>query len=142
MAATSRYVGDQLRVVFETGGASYDLDGDQTQFEATWNTQLADVTAAVDGGIEEKATQQEIGYTLTTFHIGSSTALWAFITPGVEGTLLYGPQGTATGDPRGGSRAIVSAKPLSVPFNEGVTRQIEFRGQGTMIHDVDNDVWA
>jgi hypothetical protein len=37
--------------------------------------------------------------------------------------------------------AYVRSKPLSVPYNEGVTRQVEFTMRGTLLGDVDSDTW-
>lgn len=139
MAVANRYVGDNVVVLFDTGGATYTLTGDQTSWSVSWTIQSADVTAGTDGGVEEKPTLQDITSSLTTFHLGTAgTAVWAAVYPGVEGTIRYGPQGTASGKPKGQFRAFVQSKPIEIPFNEGVTRQVDFRGLGTMIADPDS----
>ena len=141
MAVANRIVGSALQIVWQTGGTVVRIDGDQTTFDVTWNSQSADVTAAVDGGIEEKPTLQEISYSLNSFYDSAQGTAWLNVTPGTEGTLLYGPQGTASSNPKGGSRAFVTAKSPSVPFNDGVVQSIEFRGQGTMLFDIDQHSW-
>ena len=141
MAVANRIVGSALQIVWQTGGTVVRIDGDQTTFDVTWNSQSADVTAAVDGGIEEKPTLQEISYSLSSFYDSAQGTAWLNVTPGTEGTLLYGPQGTASSNPKGGSRAFVTAKSPSVPFNDGVVQSIEFRGQGTMLFDIDQHSW-
>jgi hypothetical protein len=142
MAVANRIVGANLQIVWQTGGTVVRLDGDQTTFDVTWGNQSADVTAAVDGGVEEKPTLQEISYSLSSFYDSSQGTAWLNVTPGTEGTLLFGPQGTASTNPKGGSRAFVSAKSPSIPFNDGVVQSVEFRGQGTMLFDIDTDTWS
>ena len=129
MAVANRYVGDDLEVQLLVAGGTHILTGDHTTFEVNWSVQSADVTAAKDGGIEEKPTLEDITASLTIFDTAlGGTAIWSNLTPGVEGTIAFGPQGTATGKPKGLFRAFVQGKPISVPFNEGVTRSVEFRG--------------
>jgi len=142
MAVANRIVGDQLQVVWQTGGTVVRIDGDQTTFDVTWNSQSADVTAAIDGGVEEKPTIQELSYSISSFYDSAQGTAWLNVTPGTQGTLLFGPQGTASGNPKGGSRAFVTAKSPSIPFNDGVVQSVEFRGQGTMIFDIDQHTWA
>ena len=137
MANTNRLTGKDLQVVFQTGGQQIRLDGDQTNFEVTWNTQFADVTASVDGGVFEIPTLQEISATLDAFWDTADVAVWTLITPQVLGTLLFGPRGTGTGKQKGGFIAHIQSKPLSVPFNDGIRRTVEFRGRGTMLFDID-----
>jgi len=142
MAVANRYVGKDLQVNFDTGGGTQILSGDQTEFSVSWTIQGADVTAATDGGVEEKPTLEDISASLTIFHTGSGgTAVWQAVRPGVEGTILFGPKGTAAGQPKASFRAYIQSKPISVPFNEGVVRAVEIRGQGTMIDKLDTDVW-
>ncbi len=143
MSATSRYTGEDLVVIFRTAaGVEYILSGDQTAFEVTHEVQAADMTAGSDVGVFEKPTLQVNGATLTMKHTAlGGTAVWGNITAGLEGTLLYAPQGTAAGKPKGGFPAYVKSKPLSVPFNEAVVRTVSFGPQGAQAFDVDINVW-
>lgn len=142
MAIANRLVGDALQIVWQTGGSVVRIDGDQTTFDVTWSSQSADLTAAVDAGVEEKPTIVELSYSLTSFYDSAQGTAWLNVVPGLEGTLLFGPQGTASGLPKGGSRAFVTSKSPSIPFNDGVVQTVEFRGQGTMIFDIDQHSWA
>lgn len=141
MAIAGRLVGDALQIVWQTGGTVVRLDGDQTTFDVTWNSQSADLTAATDAGVEEKPTIEELSYSLSSFYDSAQGTAWLNVIPGLEGTLLFGPQGTASGLPKGGSRAFVTGKSSSTPFNDGVVQTVEFRGQGTMLFDIDQHSW-
>ncbi|MBN1964051.1 MAG: hypothetical protein JW910_05360 [Anaerolineae bacterium] len=143
MTATSRYTGKNLHVVFRTSaGVEYTLHGDQTRLEVTEEVQSADMTAGSDTGVYEKPTLQVMGATLTVKHTGASgTAVWVGVDIGDEGTLIYGPAGTAAGAPKGGFPCYVRSRSLDVPYNEAVVRTATFGPQGARLYDVETDVW-
>lgn len=143
MAEDARYTGDALVVLWDATGSTYTLTGDVSSFTVGWDIQAADLTAAGDGGMEEKVTLEQGVAELTTFHLGTAgTAVWSVLTTGATGTITYGPQGTAAGLPKGQFEAYVETKPVEIPFNEGVTRIVSFRSIGTILAAPDSDTFA
>jgi hypothetical protein len=146
MSASQRYVGKNLHVQFQAGGQTYVLSGDQTALDITDEAKTADVSAGSDDFTTEKPTVRSLSATLQTVHTGASgTATFGQVTVGLEGTLIYGPQGTVAGKPKGGFLAFVSSKPMSIPFNDKVTRSVIFKSQGgewgTTVFDPDTHVF-
>lgn len=142
MSATQRLTGHQLVVIFQTGGNTYVLSGDQTSLEITMDTNEADMTAGADEYVYMKPTVRMTGATLTCKYIGThGTATWGAIPVGTEGTLVYGPEGTAAGKPKGGFPCYVKSKSKSIPYNDAIVRTATFSPQGgvygTSVFDID-----
>jgi|GEM_PF-2159791 len=131
MSATQRLTGHQLVVIFQTGGQNYVISGDQTSLEITMDTNEADMTAGADEYVYMKPTVCMTGATLTCKYIGTNgTATWGAIPVGTEGTLIYGPEGTAAGKPKGGFPCYIKSKPFSIPYNDAIVRTATFSPQG------------
>lgn len=143
MSATERITGRDLVVLFQTGGQTYTLSGDQTSLEITLDTNEADMTAGGDQFVFMKPTIRVSGATLTCKYTGGTagTAIWGAVTVQTEGTLIYGPEGTATGKPKGGFPCYVKSKSKSIPYNDAIVRTATFSGQGgvwgTSVFDID-----
>jgi hypothetical protein len=146
MSASQRYTGKNLVVLFYVGATEYVLSGDQTTLDVSHDIRSAVLTAGSDDFEYEKPTTQVLGATMTVLHAGTAgTASWGVLVVGTEGTLLYGPAGTATGAPKGGFPCFVKSKPMAIPRDEKVTRQIAFGPMGgtwgTTIFDPDTHQW-
>ena len=142
MSATQRITGKNLVVQFQTGGQTYVISGDQTSLEITMDANEADMTAGADDYVYMKPTTKLTGATLTCKYIGTAgSATWGALPVGTEGTLIYAPEGTATGKPKGGFPCYVKSKSKSIPYNDAGVRTATFSPQGgaygTSVFDLD-----
>lgn len=131
MSATQRLTGEELVVIFQTGGDEYVLSGDQTSLEVTYDFNEVDQTAGNDESVYMKPTTRRLGATMTCKYIGSSgTATWGQVPTGTAGTLVFGVEGTAVGKPKGGFPCYLKSKSIPIPYNEAVMRTATFSPQG------------
>lgn len=142
MSAETRLTGEDLVVIFQTGGNEYVLSGDQNSLEVTYDSNEVDMTAGNDEAVYMKPTTRRLGATLTCKYTGTDgSATWGAIADRAEGTLIFGPQGTATGKPKGGFPCYLKSKSFPIPYNESVMRTATFSPQGgeygTSIFDPD-----
>lgn len=143
MAASDRLVGTNLLVQFIHSGGTAEISGDYTTFTVTRDSQMADLTAGDDGGQYNKFLYQINSATLESYYDGtvSSASIGTAMVRGTEGTILYGPSGTATGSPKGGFPAVVKKADFSEPYDNAITLSFEFSGQGTELFNPAVDSW-
>jgi len=131
MSASQRYVGKDLVVHFIYSGGTVTLSGDQTAMNVNMVTGSADVSAGNDVYRQRIPTLTDNNADMTSFSIGANgTATWGVLSNGTQGTLVYYPQGTASGLPKGGFPAFIANKNHAYPFEGGVTLNVTFMGQG------------
>lgn len=131
MSATQRLTGQDLVVIFKTGGNEYILSGDQNSLEITYDTNEVDMTAGNDEAVYMRPTTRRLGATLTCKWTGTAgSATWGTIALGTAGTLVFGPAGTAAGKPKGGFPCYLKSKSFPVPYNEAIMRTATFSPQG------------
>lgn len=98
-----------------TGGALYVsfggtvLNADYRSFEPEGEIGLEDGSAGADVGRTFKKTLKDGNASLTLRSIAGTagTAKWVSLYEGAEGTLVWGPEGTATGASKGSVYAII-----------------------------------
>jgi hypothetical protein len=71
----------------------------------------------------------------------AGTALTTKFRVGTSGTLLWGPEGTATGKPKGGVVAIVTAHSKPFQYDDVVARSVDFQFTGDMLFNDEDGVW-
>lgn len=142
MAITDRMTGPDLVVQFIHSGGTATLSGDQKTFSYSREQETADATAGADGARVNIATVKKFSATLETHYIGTAgSATWGSAALGVSGTLLFGPQGTAAGKPKGGFPAIITKQDIDAPFDDVIKLSVEFMGRGAELFNVLKDVW-
>lgn len=143
MAASDRLVGTNLIVQLIHSGGTAVISGDYTNFTVTRDSQMADLTAGDDGGQFNKYLYEINSATLESYYDGtvSSASLGTALVRGTEGTVLYGPSGTASGSPKGGFPAVIKKADVTIPYDNGITLSIEFSGQGTELFNPAVDSW-
>lgn len=100
-------------------------DSAGTQLSKTYIDALADGTSS-----------------LTLIYRGSVDAsVLAVLKERQYGTLLWGPEGTATGKPKGGVMAYVQSRNQPVPYNELATLEVTFQHSGTLHFDPATSTW-
>lgn len=104
------------------------LHGDFRQFDWTPTLSLIDSTAGSDtfreyiGGIGEGG-----DISLSTVLQTGSTALITALARGNAGTILYGPEGTATGKPKSTIPAISKGPAYSQPYDDIVEFKVSWQ---------------
>ena len=142
MAEANRLTGKDLIVLWVDAGGTVDLSGDFRALNLNREQETTDITAGGDSARSYRGTVKKFGAKLETLFIGTAgSAAYTAVALGAEGTLLYGPQGTAVGQPKGGFPAIVSKQNIDLPYDEVVTMTVEFQGQGGEVANPNTDVW-
>lgn len=142
MAIANRMSGADLVVQFIHSGGTATLSGDQRVLSVEREQETADATAGSDGARVSIATVKKFSASLETHFIGTAgSAVWSAVLLGTTGTLIYGPQGTATGKPKGSIPMIVKTQTVEFPFDDVAKLTVEFEGQGAEISNPLKDVF-
>lgn len=142
MAVTDRMTGAAMTVLFIHSGGTATLSGDMNKFALTREQETADATAGSDGARSSIPTVKKFSASMESHYIGTAgSATWGSAALGASGTLLYGPKGTASGEPKGGFPAVITKQDISAPFDDVVKITMEFQGQGMELFNALKDVW-
>lgn len=139
MAVANRVTGKDLYVSF--GGVAVTADYREFSVEPTIDT--VDKTAGAETDKSYIGTLKDATASLTYAYAGSAgTAISTKFQVGTEGALLWGPQGTATGQPKGGwQNAIVTGHSKPHTYNDLIVRTVTFQKSGTASFSDEIDVW-
>lgn len=91
---------------------------------------LVESTAGADSHDQWLPTTQNGEFTLTILHAGG-TAIATALAPGTNGTIIAGPQGTATGGIKHTVPAVVQSRNFSYPYKDVATLEVSFRETNT-----------
>ena len=131
MAIGDRYIGKNWFGQFIYTGGTVNLHGDQTAFEWTGEADMVDASAGSTGYKEYLAGIKDGSATLTIHETGSAgSAVAKAIAYGNSGTLIWGPQGNATGKPKYLVPALVKSNKVSNPYDDVTSRDVEFQFNG------------
>ncbi len=133
-----RHTGKDLYVAF----AGTPLTGDQTRFTITIEQGLEETTTTADADRTYIATLADAAFKLEILERGTAgTAMLNAVRVGGSGTLLWGPLGTAAGNPKGGAFAIVTANEVAHPYDDVAIRTIRWQRSGAFVFDETEDTW-
>ncbi len=133
MTAANRITGMNLHVTFAAGTIS----GDFTSFGWDNPEDLVDLTAGADAVHYHVPTRSDFTATLDSFFDGSTLTVWDTMAPGAVGTLIVSPSGTAAGnDKLTCTRAIVSGRNATAPFDGGFVYTVSFQGSAAITETV------
>ena len=144
MSQSERLVSKDYYVEFAAAGGSYvDISGDYTGFDWTGAADGADLTANNDAAAYEKPGVKRYDYSLEAYYRGAAgTAVYAVLKEGTEGTIRWGPDGTAAGKPKGEAPVYVSEfKHSSGGLNQAQKISVKFGPQGALTSDPRTDTW-
>ena len=143
MAASDRLTGKDLVVQWIHSGGTAVLSGNWRTLDITRDSQMADATAANDGGTYSKYLREINGATLNALFDGTagSATMGSAAVRGTEGTLLYAINGTAVGQPKGGFPAVIKSANVSHPYDGMSTVTVVFDPQGAELFNPQIDVW-
>lgn len=140
-STSNRYTGDALYLTFK----GQVLSGDYTSMDNSDSIDTVDITAGAERDRSHIATIRDAEISVDIFEkvIAGGTALRRELYVGNSGTLLWGPEGTATGKPKYACLATITAISRPITFDGAVARSITFQRNGGWIdhYEQDGDVW-
>lgn len=133
----AKYSGKDLYIEF----AGVEIDGDQRSFTVNRSSDTIETTAGAD---EDKTYIARLKDATGSFDIleqttTGGTAIYAALVEGSRGTLVFGPEGTATGKPKYECVAIITAADVSYPYNDVAMRNYSWQRDGAWITDYNSD---
>lgn len=121
------------------------LSSEMRSFDVTLTQETADATAGADDYRNYVNTVKAIEASMEIVmkqHSTGGSAIKAVLAAGAEGTLLWGPEGTAAGLPKYGFYARVSEASEAIPFDDVWTKSVTFQNAGTaLLFDGVTDLW-
>jgi len=144
MAAADRLTGNNLVVQWIHSGGTVVMNSGWRAFtppQDEMNT--VDMTAGGDAGSFTTTTYTKLKAKLDLMFEGTAGSATRYALRGGQvGTVNYGPNGTATGQPKGSFRAVVvKAGTTKIDFDKEMMFEVEFEGQGTWISHPDTATW-
>lgn len=127
----AEFTGKNLSVTF--GGTA--LAGNFRTFSTTEEAGLVDASAGNDTARTYLKTLEDGTATLEVLAQDDSTAVWAAVRQGTSGSLVWGEEGTATGQPRHTVTALVSSRKKDSPYDDLVVITVEFQFSGVVADD-------
>jgi hypothetical protein len=131
----TKYTGANLYVKFKTTV----LSGEFRSFEVSEEIDLVDQTTG-DDVAKTYLTAKEDGdasfESLNQTGATGGTAEWAAVDIGAEGTLEWGPEGTASGKPKHWVNAIVKNRKRAFPYDDVIKLNAEFQYSGVVTDTV------
>lgn len=129
----AEFTGKNLIVVF----ATVTLTGNHRTFSVTEEMGTVDASAGADAARSYVTTLKDGTATLEV--LGDDTAggptWWAAVAPGTTGSLVYGEEGSTSGQPRHTASAIVTSRKKDAPYDDLVTYTVEFQLNGAVTDD-------
>jgi hypothetical protein len=117
-----------------------DISGDFRSFSPQETTETADVTAGNDTAESHVVLRESgtVSYT-AVFNSGAGTAVAAALANMSEGTLIWGPEGTASGARKYSRAATVTSHSKTIDYGSEQTFDVEFTFNGGWILNYDRD---
>jgi hypothetical protein len=131
MSSTS-HTGEALVVTWNADA----LEADFRTLTITETVNDADGTSGADAYVRHLPTQTDANIALELVSITGTagTATWAGLVPEGTGTLVWYPEGTATGYRYGSVSCYVSGRTETIPYNDVATWAITFLPQSAITH--------
>jgi len=138
MAQSERLTSKNVYIAFaKAGEVAVDLSGDYNDF--SWSAEVAaiDVTTNNDTAVYEKPGTKKYGYELKAYYRGAAgSAIYAKLIEGNQGTITWGPNGTAAGQPKGIAPVYVQKVDWASGSNDSAQElSVTFGPQGALVSD-------
>lgn len=139
MTTASRAYGIDLYVSF----AGQSIVADYREFTVERTIDTVDKTAGNETSKSYIPTLKDGTASLTYCYAGSAgTAISNLFKVGTEGTLLWGPEGTATGKPKGGNYGIVTSHSKPQVHADLIMRTVTWQFSGSALFNDEIDLWS
>ena len=119
------------------------ISGDQRSFSSSETVDTAETTAGADVGKSYLPTLEDASgsFELVDDGVEGSAIYQALFNN--EGTLTWGPEGTASGKPKYSCAVIITGRDQSTPYDDTVMRTYNWQRNGDWIEHYDNgDTWT
>lgn len=139
MASQHRAIGKNGYISFQ----GTEISADYRSFEIEMTIDTVEKSAGSESSKSYIATLKDGTAKLTYAYTGTSgSAYTQLLRVGQTGQLLWGPEGSGSGKPKGGVNAIVVAHTKPMDYNELITRSVTFQFTGDVLFDDEVDTWA
>ena len=125
------YAGSSLSVQWIHSGGTVTLEGDFRQFSITPSVDLYDQTAGSDAYKTRIVGVKDSQASFSAVMQSGGTALTNALASGTDGTLIAGPEGTASGKQKITLPAIAMGVKYTIPYNNVVEMTCDWQGNGT-----------
>jgi len=124
--------GKDLYLTWIYSGGTVVLSGDYTQFTDTPSVELLDESAGSDEYRTYVPRLKDSSYAFSARHQSGGSALKTALSAGNSGTLIYHPEGTASGKSKSTIPAISQGAALNFPYANLVEISCTFQGNGAV----------
>lgn len=137
----AHFTGADLYITF--GGVT--LHGDFRSLDVSESQEVADTTAGTDDYQSHVITTKAVEMSLSLLYDNATagTAAATALANGTQGTLEWGPEGTATGKPKYTIPATVTSFDKSIPYDDAVSYDVSLTGNGAFTNhfELSGSVW-
>lgn len=135
MSIANRYTGKNLYAEFICSAGTIALTGDQRSLTVDREADLVDITASSESDKSYLVSLKDGTAEVEVLDQGSTATAGfeAAMPEGTTGTLIYAPQGTASGKPKRGFGAIAKSVSVEYPYSDVVVYRISFQKTGTVL---------
>ena len=127
------YAGSTLYATWVTSSGTTVLSGDFRTFTLTPTINLYDETAGADSHAQYIPGLKNATCSFGCLQQASGTAFYTALIEGAQGTLIVGPEGTASGKQKITIPAISMGVTWTQPYNELVSIDIQFQESGARL---------
>jgi hypothetical protein len=129
----AEYTGKDLYLAWIHSGGTLVLSTDYRSFGEAPSIGMVDASAGADTHRTYLTTLKDGTYDYAGVHQTAGTVLKAALTEGAYGTLIIGPEGTATGKPKDTVPAISMGAQMSYPYDNIVEISVSFQKNGANV---------
>lgn len=135
--------GSALYAHFIHAGGTVVLTGDQRSMSWDDTQSFADTTAGSDAATSQVTTTYSVTGSFDFLDNGESEAYASIMFPGASGTLVWGPQGTATGKPKYELPIDWEGMSNSAEYSSEITKSATWRNNGAWVSNYarSGDTW-
>ena len=137
----AHFTGDAAYIEF----AGIELNTDYRNFDGDRSIDKSETTAGADTDKSYLPTIRDGTFSMTFVqdNSASGTAVVGVLYEGSEGTLIWGPEGTATGKPKYSCVAFVESLSTPLKYNEATMRDATFQKNGSWLlnFEISGSVW-
>ncbi len=125
----ARYTGKDLYAEWIYSGGTIVMTADYRTVTTNEGTDKVDITAGDDTHKSYKALLRDTTVSVELLGVtgSSGTTLWGALVPGTEGTLVWAPVGTATGNPKRSVAAFCEKRADAIKYNDVVSWTFDFQ---------------
>lgn len=126
----AEFTGQNMVIQWLSGGGTTTLSGDYRRMNLPFAKDLSESTAGSDAGRTDVATVWNYTCEYTGVMQTGGTAVEDVLLPGTSGTLIVGPEGTASGKRKYTIPAMALGANFQFQYDQVVEMTCQFKSQG------------